>query len=237
MDVRQKNRDEMLGTISNYYDEEKVSFTPYPKINSLFLEIKTIHREIGLNESILKEGLKGKVASKDDSQEEIIKTGLVFAGVLYAYAVETNNVELTTLSDISSKYFVRLRDSEIPLFIEKILDIADELGDKLTDFGITTEKRTAARSKLEDYLKKFGSLNTGKGSKSNAVKTITMLLSKSRAKIKILDKLMLGISEEKPDLYSRYLEAKKIYDKAATHKGENGDQNPDGTGDSAGNTK
>ncbi|MFA5806619.1 MAG: hypothetical protein WC879_18460 [Melioribacteraceae bacterium] len=174
--------------------------------------------EIDLNEKIIQEGTKGKVISKDDSQAELIKTALVFAGSIYGYAAGKNDMELLTFADINSSTFNKLRDAEIPLTVEKILDKADALGTSLIPFGITEEKRTSGRAGLNDYLQKFGSVNTGKGSKKSARETNLMLFDKADKKLRVLDKLMLGFKESSPELYSRYNAARVIYDKGSSHK-------------------
>ena len=221
MNTREKNKNETLDAVSNFYDAEKNSFTGLPGIVAAFSDIKMIHKEIDLNEKIIQEGTKGKVVSKDDSQDELVKTALVFAGSVYGYAAGKNDSELLTFADINSKTFSKLRDSEIPLIVEKILDKADEIGEALIPFGITEEKRTLARTKLDDYLQKFGSVNTGKSTKKSARETNLMLFDKAGQKLKVLDKLMFGFKESNPGLYSKYSAARVIYDKVSSHKGVN----------------
>lgn len=218
MNTREKNKNEMLGTVSDFYNSEKNSFIALPGVVKTFSDIVAIHKEIKLNEKVIQEGTKGKVVSKDLSQEELVKTALVFAGAIYGYAAGINDNELLTFSDINSKTFNNLRDSEIPLTVEKILDKADELAEALIPFGITQEKRTVAKTKLEDYLEKFGSVNTGKITKKSARETNLMLFIKADQKLKVLDKLMLSFKEINPELFSKYNAARVIYDKASSHK-------------------
>jgi hypothetical protein len=208
----------MIGAVSAFYDEEKDSFTTFLPIVTLFIDVKTIYKEIGLNELVITEGIKGKVAAKDISQEEIIKTALVFAGAIYGYAVAQNNAELQTFADVNSYSFTKLRDSEVPLLVEKILDKADEIGDALSSYNITEDKKTSARSNLNSYLEKYGSVSTGRGTKKTARETNQMLFTKADKKLKVLDKLVLGIKESNSELYSKYDAARVIYDKAASRK-------------------
>ena len=224
MNTREKNKKEMLGTVSGFYGEEKDSFIELPGLVTAFSDVISINKEIDLNEKVVQEGTKGKVISKDDSQVELIKTALVFAGAVYGYAAGKNDLELLTFADISSTTFDRMRDAEVPLRVEKILDKADELGAAVVPFGITEEKRTAGRAGLNDYLQKFGSVNTGKGSKKSAAESTQMLLKKVDKKLKVLDKIMFSFKNTKPDLYSRYETSRIIYDKKASHKG--GDATP-----------
>lgn len=218
MNTREKNRNEMLGSLALFYETEKANFTGMPGLAAAFSDITGIHKEINLNEKVIQDGTKGKVVSKDVSQEELIKNALVFAGSIYGFASASNNSELLTLTDINSKTLLKLRDSEIPITVEKILDKADELADELIPFGITAEKRSAARTKLDDYLEKFGSVSTGKLTKKTARETNLMLFSKADQKLKVTDRLMLAFKESNPELYSKYTAARVIYDKTGTHK-------------------
>ncbi|MCX6151726.1 MAG: hypothetical protein NTX22_14480 [Ignavibacteriales bacterium] len=220
MNKHERNKLEMLGVVWKFGESVKESFTGVPAIINGFADIEMIHKEIGLNDNVVKEGTKGKVISKDISQDEIISTGLVFAGAIYGYAADKNDAELITFADINSKTFLKQRDSEIPLFVEKILDKAVELGNGLIPYGITEEKRTAAKEKLDDYLEKFGSVSIGKGTKKSAKETIVNLLDKADKKIKVLDKLMISFKESNPELYSKYTAARVIYDKGGSHKAD-----------------
>ncbi len=213
MNIREKNRSEMYERVVTFGNTEAAKLTAIPKVGVVITELKTIQREISINNSVLNEGTKGKVVSKDSSQKEIVPIGLSIAGAIYSYAVETSNDELMIFADINSKTMLQLRDSELPLFIEKILDKADELGDDLIPFGITTEKRTAARTKLDDYILKFATLNTGKGVKTTARKNITMLFAKGDKNLLILDKLMIGFRGDDVELYNLYQAARVIIDK------------------------
>ncbi len=218
MNKQNRNKDEMVANVSAFGESEKDSFSDVPAIATTFADIKMCHREIELNDSIFKEGVKGIVVSKDVSQGELIKTGLVVAGGLYAYAVDNNDSELMTLADLNTKSFGKLRDSEIPVMVERIIDKADLLKDKLANYGITEAKLTESRTKLNDYITKFGSVSTGKGAKSAANSTIKLLLEKCDKKLKVLDKLMLAYKETNPVLYNKYLAARTIYNKGTTHK-------------------
>lgn len=228
MNNREKNRYEMFGKVWNFGDEEKNNFADTPTISALFGDIKMVHREIGLNDTITKEGIRGKVVSKDVSQAEIIPIGLAVAGGIYGFAVDQADSELISFSDINCRSFSRLRDSEIPGRIERILDKADELGDALIPYGITADFRTEANAKLQDHLGKFASLNTGRGAKKTARETMSMLFQKADKKLKVLDKLMIKYKSKSPELYSKYEAARIIYDKSGPHRpGNNG--SPDGT--------
>jgi len=218
MNTREKNKNEMLGNVSGFYESEKNTFAGLTGVVTAFNDVTAIHKEINLNEKIILEGTKGKVISKDVSQEVLVKTALVFAGAIYGYAAAQNDVELLTFADISSKSFGKLRDAEVTLTVEKILDKADELAEGLIPYGITEEKRTLARTKLDDYIQKFGSVNTGKTTKKSARETNTMLFEKADKKLKVLDRLMLSFKESNPELHSRYVASRVIYDKSSSHK-------------------
>jgi len=222
MNTREKNKQEMLGTVSGFYEEYKNSFTGLTGLITAFTDVISIKKEIELNERIVNEGTKGKVVSRDDSHEGLITSALTFAGALYGYAASKNDLELLTFADISSSTFTRMRIAEIPLRVEDILDKVDELGDTLSPFGVTAEQRTAGRVILNDYFKKFGGVNSGKGSKKSASESSKKLLTKADTKLKVLDKLMFKFSTSNSDLYSKYETARMIYDKKGTHNGGSG---------------
>ena len=129
MNNRLLNKYEMLNSVFSVYDADKEAFSSFPAVAASFSDIKMICKEIELNEKIINQGTKGKVESKNTAQEEIIKTGLILAGAIYAYAVEKNDAELMTFSDLSTKSFLKLRESEVPIKVDSIIDKTEELGD------------------------------------------------------------------------------------------------------------
>lgn len=207
----------MLGTVVEFFEQEKTNFSFPAAVATAFGNLKMIVKEIKLNSLVVQEGTKGKVVSKDDSQEQIIRTTLVFAGAIYGYAATKNDTELLTFADINSRTILKLRDSEVPAFAEKILDKVDELGAELISFGIDETKRTLARTKLADYEEKFASLGSGRTTKKAAAENIPMLFNKADKLLKVLDKLLLGVKDDNPELFSRYTAARSIYDKRAAH--------------------
>ena len=216
MNIREKNRSEMFERVVAFGEAEKTRLNAIPKVATAISELKMIQREISLNDRLLFEGTKAKVFSKDVTQKEIIPLALVIAGGIFSYAVDISDEELIKSADINSKTIHKLRDSEIPVFIERIIDKADELGDLLMPYGLTAEKRTAARGKLDEYIAKFTTLNTGKGTKSAARKTISDLFDNGDKKLRVLDKLMIGFKESDTELFNLYASARVIIDKSSS---------------------
>jgi len=218
VNTREKNKYEMLEAVYGFYENEKDNFLQLPSASAVFAEINSIIKEIALNEKIIQEGTKGKINSRDDSQVMLIQNALVLAGAIYGYAAEIGNADLMTFADINTKTISRLRNSEIPIFVEKIIEKADEIGDALIPLGITADKRTAAHALLNDYIDKYGLVNTGIVSKKTAHETVGLLFKKADIKLKILDKLMLGFKNTNPLLYSKYSTARGIFDKVSRHQ-------------------
>lgn len=216
MNNREKNRNEMYERVVTFWNTEAAKLSAIPKVGIVIGELKTIQREISLNDTVLSEGTKGKVVSKDTSQKEILPAGLSVAGAIYGYAVDKGNEELMVFADVNSKTLQKLRDSEVPVFIDKLLDKADELGDELIPYGITADKKTAARTKLDDYIAKYATVNTGKGAKAAARKNISLLFKNGDKKLLVLDKLMIGFKETEIELFNLYTSARVIVDKVSS---------------------
>jgi hypothetical protein len=214
---REINKYEMLLAVYGYYAKKKDSAGFISAVATAFENIDLIAKEIALNEGILQEGNQGKIASRDVSKDELIRTALVIAGAVYGYAAGMSDAELLITSDINSRTLIKLRNSELPIFVEKFLDKADEIGENLVPYGVTVEQRTNVRSLLDDYIAKYGNVNSGKTGKKTAHETIRLLLTNADAKLKMLDKLMLGVREKDSALYSEYEAARVIIDKASTH--------------------
>lgn len=214
MNNKEKNRFEMIGSVYSFGEAEVSALGVIPKLSELFGDLKMIHREISLNDKLLSEGTKGKVASKEVSQTEIVNLGLVFAGALFSFAVDRDDTELMTFADINSKTIKKLRESELPVFIERILDKADAIAEGLTKYGISKEKRNAARATLNVFIERFAAVSIGKGSKSAARDNITLLFKNADKKLKVLDRLMLHFKNDNAELFNKYTAARVIYDKS-----------------------
>ncbi len=220
------NKYNRLETVVIFGQKNKETFISVPKLGAAFDESELMYKEIGLNIKVLKVGTGGLVELKNNSQEDIIDTSLVIAGGIFAYAVEKNNIELKKFSDLNSRDFTRIRDSQVPLLAEAIIDKSDSIGDDLIPFGINEHKRVDARAKLTDYIDKFGALNQGKISKKTANATIKMLLTKFDAKLIVIKKLMLGFKKDYAEMYSSFETAATIINSPATRNTDNGTPNP-----------
>ena len=221
MNNREKNRMEMLLSVSDFGENNKTVLSAVPALPAAFDQIKLIHQEMSLNADLLTEGTSGKVVSKDVSQDTIIQTGLVIAGALYGYAYDNSDQELMTAADQSSSSFRKLRDSEIPVFINHLLEKAESIGVELANYGIDQQKLTDAKTQLNDYKKKFSAVGEGKSTKKTANATIGLLLGKADPKLRKLDKLMIGFQTSNPALYSNYEAARMIHDKQGAHRTNN----------------
>ncbi len=105
MNQRDKNKDERLGRIGDFYTDQKTSLADVPAIDAVCGEINSIHKEIGLNMKVLEGGTKSKVVSKDESQASLIQTGLVVAGALYGYAAGKNNSGRKLTQNINELFY------------------------------------------------------------------------------------------------------------------------------------
>ena len=219
MNNRDKNKYERLGRLGAFYNDHKSELAGVPALDGVFTDITSSHREIGLNIMVLEGGTKGKTVSKDTSLTSLTRTVLVFTGALYGYADAQGDTELFTFADVSSKTLGKMRESEVPVYAEKVFNKADEIGAGLEPYGITADKRTGARNALNDVIEKFGDLSTGKITKQGANATIKMLINKSDAKIKVLERLMISFKESSPVLYTKFEAANTIIDKGGSGGG------------------
>ncbi len=219
MNNREKNKYERLGSLGAFYNDQKSGLSGVPALDGVFTDLSSWHREIGLNIKALEGGTKGKTVSKDTSLTGLTRTVLVFTGALYGYADAAGDTELFTFADVSTRTLSKMRESEVPVYAEKVFDKADEIGAGLEPYGITADKRTAARSALNQVIEKYGDLSAGKITKQGANATIKMLIKKSDAKIKVLERLMLSFRENDPALYIKFEAANNIIDRGGSNGG------------------
>jgi len=217
MNNRELNKYEMLVVVYGFYLNKKGEANFNRATASVFEGINLIVKEIALNEKTLQEGNKGKIASRDVTQDELSTTALVVAGALYGYAAGISDMELLKVSDINSTSLKKMRNSELPIFVESLFDKADAIGDGLIAYGVSAEYRTSARTLLNDYLSKYGEVNSGRTSRSKSHENVRLLLQKADEKLKVLDKLMLGVKVNNSTLYTEYESARVIIDKAVSH--------------------
>jgi hypothetical protein len=227
MNNRELNKYEMLVAVYGFYLDKKGEANFNRATASLFEGVNLIVKEIALNEKTLQEGNKGKIASRDVTQDELSTTALVVAGALYGYAAGISDMELLKVSDINSSSLKKMRNSELPIFVESLFDKADSIGDGLIAYGISAEYRTSARTLLNDYLSKYGEVNSGRTSRTKSHENVRLLLTKADEKLKVLDKLMLGVKVSNPDLYTEYESARVVIDKAVSHNTGSSTENKD----------
>ena len=219
MNYHQKNKLDMLDTVTDFYDNEQGALSTLPAVATVFGNIKVISKEIKENDQIATDGTKARVIAKNAAKEILKQKCLVIAGAIYSYSVDINDEETAALADINSKSLTKLRESEIPGFFNKFIKLATDNAENLVQYGITEEKINDAQRIHDEYVAKFGKVSKGKTTKKGAVKNITALFKTVDKKLKKLDKLMLGIKSVNPEVHRKYESARVIIDKKATHNG------------------
>lgn len=217
MNKKDESRLGMIDAVVNTLDAEK---DIYSSVNAIAIQrdnLRTFSADIKKNEATLKDSTLGKTESKYVSGDELVHDAVVVAGGIFAYATTEELTDLKIFSDITRRDFLRIRETDIPVKAQSILDKADELGDALIPYGITQALRDELRVDLTDYSAKVSNQGAGVVDKSTARSTITALFKRADIALNILDKLMKQFLKSNPEFYTSYKISRNIWDKATRH--------------------
>jgi len=218
MNRNQMNLSEMLRTLEEFLTKNLSSFENKQAIMSVINELKTKNAEIEslkLSQSV---STQADYEIKDSDEEVLIATAVKVSDGLKVIAATTNNARLKIDAKISQWDLSRMRKDNMYVRLKQLNVAALPYGDQLEPLGITKSEVDSLDVESTRLLKVKPEINIIQGKTTKATndlgETITYINGVVREK---LDLLMLEFKLLNPSLYSEYLIARKVNNRAAGH--------------------
>lgn len=220
MNLHESNKTAMIDETIFLYNSEKEKFNKFKRIPVTMERIITARGEIGKCEKTLTEGTEGKTGAKTVTKDDLIDLAVIVYGDVFEYASGAGDVELINFSDQNESKLYGLSDSAFKSNMSSLDEKLDSLGTKLDDTDLTADVRANFKTSLLSFLDKAGTAGNARGSVTSARERMTELFHQIDKDLDILDRQMPKFRKDDPDLYSRYISARKIIDRGGSHKTE-----------------
>jgi len=162
---------------------------------------------------------KGKVAEKDVTAEELIKSADNACSAIAAYAHKNGDLELSAKVNISTTEWHLMRDTVLKTNAEAIVTLAEAHAADLVPHGLTAEKLALLKTRFTAYADALGERLGSDPESSGARETAeTMTAEVNTILRKEIDKYVNQLQEDYPEFYSAYWNARPVKGLGVRHK-------------------
>ena len=212
MNQDQINRLEMYQTTLDYLDAHNAVWNAVPIIgkyknalSAINTSIKTAASEqadaqvfIGKSLSALKKTIAAKMDILDD--------------MLEAYAVDTDNAELTERASNAKSDYFRLSNEDFEIKVKQVIGLLETNLEAMADYGMSEEQLKDVKADYDQFLVLRGKPRSYQVASSAATQDIAMLFREGTVATEKLDRVMKRYKRANASFYNGYVAARRVVD-------------------------
>ena len=212
MNQDQINRLEMYQTTLDYLDAHNAVWNAVPIIgkyknalSTINTSIKTAAAEqadarvfIGKSLSALKKTIAAKMDILDD--------------MLEAYAVDTDNAELTERANNAKSDYFRLPNEDFEIKVKQVIGLLETHLAAMADYGMSEEQLKDVKADYDQFLVLRGKPRSYQVASSAATQDIATLFREGTTATEKLDRVMKRYKRANASFYNGYVAARRVVD-------------------------
>lgn len=227
MDKKLENKLIMLNTVLSFLNQNTDLWQEHVPlanaINDLRSKVETMEELWQITSS----SHAGMITAKNNLQAKLIEKTYALASTLTAWAAQTNNEVLQAKVDFPISVLKNYRDSELVPAIRNILQLAQQAGEALASYGVTTAEIEALSADVAAYEQLLPTHRVTVSERKVANEKLKAIMTETlKVTTEQLDRLMVRFKASNPDSYAAYLNARKIVDYGTRYEKENPDAPP-----------
>jgi len=162
----------------------------------------------------------GKVAAKNQAEDELVGALIPITSALFVHAGVKNDPELKQKADVSEWALRRMRDTELVARASSLLiKTANQYASALGDFGVTPAMLTECQKKVDTYSTSIGQRESSSAERVGARANLLELFDVAdRTLAEELDRLMELVRGSQTQFYNEYFAARVIKDLGTRHR-------------------
>jgi hypothetical protein len=161
----------------------------------------------------------GKVAAKNQAEDELVGALIPIASALFVHAGASKDPELKQKADISETDLRRVRDTELVARASSLLKTANQYASALGDFGVTAAKLAECQSKIDAFNSSIGQRESSAAERVGARANLLELFDVAdRTLTEELDRLIELVRGSETQFYNEYFAARVIKDLGTRHR-------------------
>lgn len=161
----------------------------------------------------------GIMLNKKKAEEDLLKKFLPIKSAVYAYALNNQDNELLSLTDVPDSSITRMRETEFIQQISSMLNVFLKNSHKFEDYGISADSLKMAKYSLDDFEEFVDNKDNNQNKKVAVRKEITDLFKKADSLLNDnIDNLLKLQKNDNPTFFTRYDKARTIKSLGNTRK-------------------
>jgi hypothetical protein len=161
----------------------------------------------------------GKSKIKTALKKKFGKAVYNLANSLATYADEHNKPEIASLVEHPETYYTKMRDINLPLEANRLIQLTKGIEAELLDHGVTAEEITTLINLSREFNESMTNLRKSVAKGSSATKSVYQLIGEANSLLSNRFKRhMKRLKESNPDFYTQYTSACKVIEHSSTHE-------------------
>ena len=182
-------------------------------VEELELLVKEIDKSARLQSSTV---VKGATNEKRDAETVLVSQCIKIANAIYVLAIDENNLGLLPKATINKSMLYNAQNNETLGIAVRICNEAEELIEKLAQYGINQAEVDVLKNAIENYERLIAKPRAAISEKKQTTANLVYLFARTDTILNDrLDKLMSLFKIQEPDFYAVYFNARNIMNTAA----------------------
>jgi hypothetical protein len=219
MTNNQENKLTMYEAVQTLLDANGDKTAGYPAFGGAVGRFGSTVEAIKGKSSELEGAGMGKVAAKNQAEDELVGALIPITSALFVHAGVKNDPELKQKADVSEWALRRMRDTELVAKASSLLKTANQYASGLGDFGVTPAMLTECQKKVDTYSTSIGQRESSAAERVGARTNLLELFDVAdKTLTEELDRLMELVRGSQTQFYNEYFAARVIKDLGTRHR-------------------
>jgi hypothetical protein len=151
-------------------------------------------------------------ADKNKIEDQLIENFLICSAALNVYADFNDEDKLKQETELTESKLEKMRDTELIVKSEDIINKTDKYIDELADYGFDDQALAQLQTLTSEFKDLTNDNETLRAKKVTARKELTELFSEAGKQLRKLDKFVTITRTKIPELYKEYQQTRSIKD-------------------------
>lgn len=212
MEKRQENFLSMCATVDTTCTGEPGIIGSLAALQQCHTDLKAGIAEVKAYMLVQATDLSGWTVSKKNLRIEMIEKTLKLVNGVTAYALANDDPVLFDETNYSRRKLLRMRDEEVDVACKLVWERCSAIVAALADYGLAAADLTAQSAAIVKYAEIKTKPSLKEDEVQVATEGIARTLGKIRKVFKVMDRLVRGMQDTRPEFADKYFNSREIYD-------------------------
>lgn len=210
MNTNQSDSVTMFVTVDDYVTSFLSILDPIPFFMENEFVLKNSIPKIRATAKEQEISFKGMTKNKNKERSSLIVNTIKTVYKLVPFAEFTNNISLSGEITITEAQLIGKNENKLLSFCQNVYDKANLNLDKLSLYGVNIQTQTALNEALKAFTKANDEIKLHRVQHSQLTALLAQQISVADEALLKMDKAILAIKHEQPEIYNGYKTARKV---------------------------